>query len=976
YALRDTSVVIVELESGEYYIVASLSTRKDTQVICIDPTTGALRYTAWQGFDIFSSEAEALDFVTAGSQWMCKNIVHARAILGYAALGSTALLIVATKLGASIPELPGGGCVYTVVESQCFKIQLQNPQAQYKGELKNIQEFADIDIDGKHYFCETRDITRPFPSEASILDPDEEFVWNQWLSSPFKDLGLLQHCVILLQGFAECRTFEDSNQQELVVSLTARRSRIHPGTRYLARGLNAACSTGNEVECEQLVWVARVPAGSPVPFSMYLWRRGTVPIWWGAELKLTAAEAEIYISSRDPYRGAAKYYQRLSRRYRSRKEIENVQNKIKNSKVPIVCINLLRSSEGKAETGLLQHFQESIKEVMSRGKLPDAAVHLINYDWHGSVKLNGEARTVEGLWSLLRAPTIGIGFVLGEYNPLLEKIRDQEGLIIHNKGPGARGAFRLYAFQKGVLRFNCADSLDRTNAASYFGAVQVLAEQCWRMGHSIDLDFSSSSLPNSDNSNGYSGPLPPGWEQRSDAVTGKVYYIDHNKRTTTWTHPCPDKPWKRFDMTVEQVKRTTRLAPILALADLFQLAGDIHATLYTGSKAMHSHIIHMFNDETAKYKQFSAAQNMKITLQRRYQNVVVDSTRQKQLEMLLGMRRCKYLPSVSDQILQVLSRPPASILKPVASMFPSLNSTNDILSFKSKDLIWVCPPAADIVELFVYLGEPCHVCQLLLTISHGADDSSPPTSVDVRTGSNLDGLKLLVEGATIPQCANGTKITIPLPGVMSPEDVAVTGAGVRPGRQGKHTIPWLYDFEEQEGDLNFLTRIVALTFYPAIPGKIPITLGEIEVLGVALPWRTIFTNIGLTLQSLEHEQTIRHKRPFQPPSFVKSISCPEVSLHDSNVLRPSSSIGHGLDLLTGDIVFPLAKSPSESQYNNVNLTLEDSREVPFSDNIFSGQSGVGAKGKTFDPLQDESPQSKGAAEIYLVFLKQLCRSNM
>ena len=27
--------------------------------------------------------------------------------------------------------------------------------------------------------------------------------------------------------------------------------------------------------------------------------------------------------------------------------------------------------------------------------------------------------------------------------------------------------------QNGVVRYNCADSLDRTNAASYFGAVQV-----------------------------------------------------------------------------------------------------------------------------------------------------------------------------------------------------------------------------------------------------------------------------------------------------------------------------------------------------------------------------------------------------------------------------------------------------------------------------------------------------------------------
>lgn len=30
------------------------------------------------------------------------------------------------------------------------------------------------------------------------------------------------------------------------------------------------------------------------------------------------------------------------------------------------------------------------------------------------------------------------------------------------------------AQQQGVLRFNCADSLDRTNAASYFAGIQVL----------------------------------------------------------------------------------------------------------------------------------------------------------------------------------------------------------------------------------------------------------------------------------------------------------------------------------------------------------------------------------------------------------------------------------------------------------------------------------------------------------------------
>lgn len=168
-------------------------------MIYVDPTTGNLRYNEKTGYDIFNSQSEALDYVTNGSKWLCKSITYARAVLGYTALGSFGLLLVATKLSASIPNLPGGGCVYTVTESQWIKISLQNPQPLGKGELKNVQEVTELDIDGKHYFCESRDITRPFPSRMPLQNPDDEFVWNKWFSVPFRKIGLPEHCVVLLQ---------------------------------------------------------------------------------------------------------------------------------------------------------------------------------------------------------------------------------------------------------------------------------------------------------------------------------------------------------------------------------------------------------------------------------------------------------------------------------------------------------------------------------------------------------------------------------------------------------------------------------------------------------------------------------------------------------------------------------------------------------------------------------------------------------
>lgn len=963
--LRDTSIIVLTLDTGEVYIIASLSSRTDTQVIYVDPTTGALCYNGKLDVDVFKSEKVALDYITNGSRWLCKSITYARAILGYAALGNFGLLLVATKLTASIPDLPGGGCVCTVTESQWIKISLQNPQQQGKGEVKNVQELTELDIDGKYYFCETRDITRPFPSRMPLQKPDDEFVWNGWFSMPFKNIGLPQHCVTLLQGFAECRSFGSSGQLEGIVALTARRSRLHPGTRYLARGLNSCFSTGNEVECEQLVWVPK-RAGQTVPFNTYIWRRGTIPIWWGAELKITAAEAEIYVSDRDPYKGSLQYYQRLSKRYDARNlDVGLGGSQNRKALVPIVCINLLRNGEGKSESILVEHFEKSLNHIKSTGKLPYTRIHLINYDWHASTKLKGEQQTIEELWKLLKAPTVSIGVSEGDYLPSRQRIKDCRGEIIYNDD--YEGAFCLRSHQNGVIRFNCADSLDRTNAASYFGSLQVFVEQCRRLGISLDSDL-ALGYQSMNNYGGYIAPLPPGWEKRSDAVTGKTYYIDHNTKTTTWMHPCPDKPWKRFDMTFEEFKRSTILSPVSQLADVFLLAGDIHATLYTGSKAMHSQILSIFNEDAGKFKQFSAAQNMKITLQRRYKNAVVDSSRQKQFEMFLGMRLFKHLPSIPVQPLNVFSRPSGFFLKPVANMFATADGGAGLLSFKRKDLVWVCQEAADVVELFIYLGEPCHVCQLLLTISHGADDTTYPSTVDIRAGCYLDKLKLVVEGASIPQCVNGTNLIIPLPGPISAEDMAVTGAGARLHAQDTSTKSLLYDFEELEGELDYLTRVVALTFYPAKSGKSTMTLGEIEIIGVSLPWKGIFTNEGPGARLIELASK-KETNPFSSTSESNPFLSTSTNENVTPSVQQSASANLWADLLTGEDSF----SEAVSQPSRGNVLNEGSDLLDFLD-----QSVVeirGAQDDTYSSSQDVRP-SDSSSQQYITCLKSLLGPTM
>ena len=65
-------------------------------------------------------------------------------------------------------------------------------------------------------------------------------------------------------------------------------------------------------------------------------------------------------------------------------------------------------------------------------------------------------------------------------------------------------------------------------------------------------------------------------------------------------------------------------------------------------------------------------------------------------------------------------------------------------------------------------------------------------------------------------------------GRIDPEDLAVTGKSARPNVQESTYLPLLYDFEELEGELNFLNRIVALSFHPSVALRTPITLGEVN----------------------------------------------------------------------------------------------------------------------------------------------------
>ena len=324
-------------------------------------------------------------------------------------------------------------------------------------------------------------------------------------------------------------------------------------------------------------------------WSSYVWRRGSVPIRWRQEIKQSIGDAEIFVSDENPYRGTGQYFASLARGYRP-------GDATREDGFPVTCVNLLRCAPGKPELLLSEHFHEAVRGVRRRAGL--SGITVLNFDWHGNIKALGEAKTVEGLWNALRSHLADAGVargrcrtrggaggepetkaetkknekgedVLPEDDARDARSRDAGSPSVEGPAPAIGTSFAAApsrkvtsTYQRGVLRYNCADSLDRTNLASYFAAVQVLAEQARLLGLDVARDIDAASVDAERDASAAaatygrrdgasaSGPAPPqvlphGWESRYDTVTGRTFYIDHNTRTTQWSLPTPPPERRR-----------------------------------------------------------------------------------------------------------------------------------------------------------------------------------------------------------------------------------------------------------------------------------------------------------------------------------------------------------------------------------------------------------------------------------------------
>ncbi|KAG0349572.1 phosphatidylinositol-3,5-bisphosphate 5-phosphatase [Podila minutissima] len=303
--------------------------------------------------------------------------------------------------------------------------------------------------------------------DASELESgrNKMFVWNQYLL----ENGFGEHSAInnqwalpIMYGFVDQSKLSILGRN-VFVTLIARRSRLFAGARFLKRGVNDRGYVANDVETEQIVsemsttsfYGAGTLEANPNHTS-FVQHRGSIPLFWTQDGTNMSPKPPIELNVVDPYfTAAALHFDDMFKRYGA----------------PCIVLNLIKAKEKTArESILLKEFTECI-DYLNQFLPEDKKIQHIKWDMSRASKSPNE--NVISVLEIIAEKTFAqTGFFHTGYNQQHKSTKDDHsGNVIYGSG-----------LQNGVVRTNCIDCLDRTNAAQFIIAKCALGHQLFSLG--------------------------------------------------------------------------------------------------------------------------------------------------------------------------------------------------------------------------------------------------------------------------------------------------------------------------------------------------------------------------------------------------------------------------------------------------------------------------------------------------------------
>ncbi|XP_073149173.1 phosphoinositide phosphatase SAC3-like [Henckelia pumila] len=508
YETRSNFYMVGRDKSRSHWKVLKIDRLEPSDLnICEDPTT----YTERECSDLLrrihegNKSTGGLKFVTT-----CYGIVGFIKFLG------PYYLILITKrrqIGAIC-----GHNVYAI--SKCEIIPLPNSAVRsnmvvYQNENRYKKLLCMVDLTKDFFFSYSYHVMRSLQkntcdNKTGKVLYETMFVWNEFLTREIRNI--LQNTiwtVALVYGFFKQATLSISGR-DLTLTLIARRSRHYAGTRYLRRGVNEKGRVANDVETEQMV-VEDVSEGLPIQISSVVQNRGSIPLYWSQETSRLNLKPDIILSKRDQtYEATRLHFENLNKRYGN----------------PIIILNLIKTNEKKPRESILRTEFANAIEVINNDLPEENRLKFLHLDLNKHSRSNATnvllllgkvaayAITLTGFFYCQITPVSlseghlnmpnfkNVDMFNNKYsNTVFEKHNDDEHGDSDNldvKSCGGYGisnsnlSFNPPMLQKGVLRTNCIDCLDRTNVAQYAYGLAALGSQLRGLGvitsSKIDLD--------------------------------------------------------------------------------------------------------------------------------------------------------------------------------------------------------------------------------------------------------------------------------------------------------------------------------------------------------------------------------------------------------------------------------------------------------------------------------------------------------
>ncbi|CAI7566787.1 unnamed protein product [Penicillium bialowiezense] len=336
------------------------------------------------------------------------------------------------------------------------------------------------------FFTYDYDLTRSLNTQEARKDQlplhkvvDPSYFWNRHLMHTFIDNGVHGFVLPLIQGFVGQRKFTiaatepkpstdspeelsggrilggkseaegvstDSSKRDYLLTLISRRSVSRPGLRYLRRGVDDEGNTANTVETEQIL---SVPDWSPShPAYSYLQVRGSIPLYFSQSPYALKPIPVLHHSADTNLLAFSRHFRDMSRRYGK-----------------IQAVSLIDKLAGELKLG--EQYERYTESFNNAGGIDGSPLQLEWFEFHREcrgMKFENVSRLVDRLKDTLNE----FCYTIVADNDVLQT-------------------------QKGIIRTNCMDCLDRTGVAQCAFGQWALEHQLENEGIDIDLGGDSST---------------------------------------------------------------------------------------------------------------------------------------------------------------------------------------------------------------------------------------------------------------------------------------------------------------------------------------------------------------------------------------------------------------------------------------------------------------------------------------------------